>query len=378
MIYASVLEFLLSNRKGNNMILVEIFKEFVNVVRENKKYTIGLLDKDGRVISCSKEEYIGLHFNIKDSNANNMFHKIIANNKDYGYIWVSGYDENLKMISSLLLDSLTIRLMYEINTRSLKQKVTKEEELIRYLLNAEHFDLNHILDLVKQLGIDQNKPRAAIYIINDKGFNTEEIMRLKIKPDSKDLIYSLLDNNSLLLFKDIPYDLESFKIKDYFRKYIKSLQDWGLQNCAYLVGALQDKLKRYNDSYKNCLWLKKNVHFLIDEPVFFTDYLFEYFVSKVPLVDVRNIFAFYKDRSKGIDIDEFIAIANELFKNDYNITQTADALFLHKNTLIYKLKKYEEIFDINIRESFQGKILLQLIAIALREYQKQKQVGEKE
>jgi carbohydrate diacid regulator len=359
------------------MILVEIFKEFINVVQENKKYIIGLLNQDGNVISCSKEGYMGYHFDIKDYNAKNMFYEIRVKNQDYGYIWVSGDDENLKMISSLLLDTLKTRLMYEINTSSLKQKVTKDDEVIKYLLDTEHFDLNHILDLISQLGIDKNKTRVAVYIINNKGFNVEEIMRLKLKPDSKEMIYSLLDSNSLLLFKDIPDDLESVEVKKYFQKYIRSLRDWGLQGCSYMVGSMQDKLKRYIVSYQNCLWLEKNVHFSIDEPVFFTDYLFEYFVSKIQLDDVRNIFDFYKDRSKGIDIDEFITIANRLFMNDYNITQTADDLFLHKNTLIYKLKKYEEIFNIDIRGSFQGKALMALVANTLREYQRQKQVGER-
>ncbi len=358
-------------------MLVEIFKEFINVVKENKKYTIGLLNQDGCVISCSKEEYIGYNFDIKDFHADNMFYEIRVRNQDYGYIWVSGNDENLKMISSLLLDSLKTRLLYEINTTSLKQKITKDDELIRYLLNAEHFDLKHILELISQLGVDKNKTRVAIYIINDEEFNSEEIIRLKLRTDSKELIYSLLDNNSLLLFKDIPNDLENIEVKKYFRKYIRSLQEWGLQGCSYLVGSMQNKLKQYIVSYQNCLWLKDNVHLSIDEPLFFIDYLFEYFASKVPRDDVRNVFDFYKDRGKGIDIDELTTIANQLFINDYNITQTADNLYLHKNTLIYKLKKYEEIFNIDIRGSFQGKVLLALIANTLSEYQRQKQVGEK-
>lgn len=358
------------------MMLVEIFKEFINVVQENKKYTIGLLNRDGNVISCSNEEFSGHHFDIKDSNNNNMFYNIRVKSKDYGYLWISGEDENLKMISSLLLDSLTTRLMYEINTSSLKQKITKDDELVKCLLNEEHFDLNHILDLISQLGVDKNKTRVAVYIINNKGFNTEEVMRLKLKPDSKELIYSQLDNNSLLLFKDVPDNLENVDVKNYLEEYITSLQDWGLQGCSYLIGSMQDKLRRYIVSYQNCLWLKKNVRFSIDEPIFFTNYLFEYFISRIQIDDVRNIFDYYKSRGKDIDIDEFITIANQLFMNDYNITQTADNLFLHKNTLIYKLKKYEEIFNIDIRGSFQGKVLMALIASTLREYQRQKQVGE--
>jgi len=354
------------------MMLVEVFEEFINVIKENQKYTIGLLNQNGFVISCSKEEYIGLYFDIEDSHTNDVFYKIKVKTRDYGYMWVNGDDENLKMISSLLLDSLKTRLMYEINTSSLKQKVTKDDELIKCLLDKENFDLNYVLDLITQLGIDKNKPRVAIYILNNKKFNTEEIMNLKLKPDSKELIYSLLDNNSLLLFKDIPYNLENSEVKKYIRKYIKSLQEWGLQGCSYLVGSVQNKLKLYIVSYQNCLWLENNINFSIDEILFFMDYLFDYFISKVKLDDVRNIFDFYKDLSKGIDIDEFTNIVSRLIMNDYNITQTANDLFLHKNTLIYKLKKYEEIFNIDIRGSFQGKVLLTLISSCLKEYERQK------
>lgn len=359
------------------MMLVEVFEEFINVVRENQKYIVGLLNEDGFVISCSKEEYIGHKFDVKDSQADSMIYEIRVKNQYYGYIWVNGDGDNVKMISSLLLDSLKTRLMYEINTNSLKQKITKDDELIKYLLNCEKFDLNHILNLINELGINEKKTRAAIYIINNKGFNSEEIMRLKLKPDSKELIYSLLDNTTLLLFKDIPDSLESIEVKEYFQKYIKSLQEWGIQGSCYIVGSIQDKLKQYNVSYQNCLWLKDTLHFSIEELLFFEDHLFEYFVSKIPYYDIRNIFGLYKDRSKGVDIDEFITITKQLFVNDYNITQTAEKLYLHKNTLIYKIKKYEEIFNIDIRGSFKGKVLLSLISNMLSEYQRQKQVGEK-
>lgn len=359
------------------MMLVDIFKEFINVVQENKKYTIGLLNEEGIVVSCSREKFVGECFNVDSSDINNVFYAIKIKRESYGYIWVRGEDENLKMISSLLLDSLTTRLMYEINNSSLKQKVTKDDELIKFLLNEEQFDLNNILDLINRLGIDENKTRAAIYIINQKGHNLEEIMRLKLRADSKQMIYSLLNKRSLLLFKDMPSGLDNTEAKRFFKKYIRSLQDWGLQGCYYIVGSVQDKLKQYSISYKNCLWLEKNINYEVDEPIFFTDYLFEYFVSKIHLDDVRNIFDFYNDRGKGIDIDEFTNIANKLLINDYNITQTADDLFLHKNTLIYKLKKYEQIFNIDIRGDFKGKFLMVLIANTLREYQRQKQVGEK-
>lgn len=92
--------------------------------------------------------------------------------------------------------------------------------------------------------------------------------------------------------------------------------------------------------------------------------------------DIRDVFDYYRECGKGIDVDEMVDICDKLFVNDFNLTQAADDLFLHKNTLIYKLKKYEEVFQIDVRGSFQGKVLLMLISYALREYQKRVQVGD--
>ena len=87
-------------------------------------------------------------------------------------------------------------------------------------------------------------------------------------------------------------------------------------------------------------------------------------------------FIIYIETGKKIDVEELEEISKALLMNDFNLTQAAEELFLHKNTLIYKLKKYEEVFQIDIRGSFQGKILLILISYMLREQNHKVQVGE--
>lgn len=359
------------------MLIGEVFEEFINVVQENNRYTIGMINEKMMVCLCSNEAEIGRHVDINRPDANNMFYEVNVKGQSFGYLWVSGKDENLPMISKLLNESLSVRLMYEINQSTLNQKVTKDDELVKYILNAEGFDMNHVLSLLEELEIDKNKPRVAIYVIHNEGFNIKDVMRLKMKPDSKEIIYSLLNSKSLLIFKDIPDALATGgDYKPFLREYVRSLKEWDMHDCYYFVGSIQKKIRQYYISYQNCLWMRNMVNYDKDIPVFFHDYLYEYFMSKVSVNDVRDIFDYYQEMGKGIDVDEFVEISDKLYGNDFNLTQAADDLFLHKNTLIYKLKKYEELFQIDIRGSFQGKVLLMLIANALGEYQKRVQVGD--
>ena len=131
------------------------------------------------------------------------------------------------MIGNLLYESLTIRLMFEINQKNLKRKVTKDDELIRCLLNEEKFDMAQVLDLLNDLGLDANKPRIAVYLVSDaEEFDAQDVVRLKMGPDSREIIYSLLNERCLLIYKDIPEKYKETKeIKSYILRYIRQLQE---------------------------------------------------------------------------------------------------------------------------------------------------------
>lgn len=119
--------------------------------------------------------------------------------------------------------------------------------------------MNHVLSLLDELEIDKNKPRVAIYVVHNEGFNTKDVMRLKMKPDSKKIIYSLLNSKCLLIFKDLPEAYHNTAdFKPFIREYIRSLREWEMMDCYYFVGSIQKKLRQYANSYQNCLWLKNH------------------------------------------------------------------------------------------------------------------------
>ena len=47
------------------MIIDSVFQEFIKVVQENRNYTIGLVNGDGKVTACSDENLIGSVQNVE-------------------------------------------------------------------------------------------------------------------------------------------------------------------------------------------------------------------------------------------------------------------------------------------------------------------------
>jgi len=305
----------------------------------------------------------------------NKIYIILINGKNFGYLWVNGPEDATNVVGNILFDSLKTRIQYELNQDMALKSLTVDDQLIKELLKDNHRNYNYIDELMNKLNFDRSKPRVSIYIVKDDGFDKREITGLKYKINDRSTIYSLLKDRSLVIFKSIPQKIEEKRAQDYIANFIKDLIEWGLSECYYSVGTTQTNPDLYNFSYENCLWVRENIQMKKDMPVYFEDHLFSYFTSKSSQKVMSNIFDYYESKASSIDIDEFIKIIEGLYINDFSIKKTSETLFLHKNTLLYKIKKYEELFNIDIRGSFQDKLLVYMLANYFRDDESNKQAG---
>ena len=61
-------------------------------------------------------------------------------------------------------------------------------------------------------------------------------------------------------------------------------------NFDFYIGTIQHKMRQYAKSYQSCLWLKDHIKAKLNSPVFFTDYLTEYFLTKIDAKDVESVY----------------------------------------------------------------------------------------
>lgn len=226
---------------------------------------------------------------ILKNNLENIFYEIKIDDRSNAYLWVNGSDENLPIISKLLYDSLSVRLLYESNKFDLDNKKTKDDELVKYLLKKDSIQVDSITKLIKDLEINKDLPRVCIYIFNKNGFDTREIVNLRIKPENSEIIASQIDNHTLLIFKDVPKKTIEYEneilFKNYITEYIYGLYDWGITGTVY-VGTIQNKFKNYYYSYESCKWLKEYILDSLENIYFISDNYYEYFIKDLNIENV--------------------------------------------------------------------------------------------
>ena len=89
----------------------------------------------------------------------------------------------------------------------------------------------------------------------------------------------------------------------------------------------------------------------------------EYIVNALSPARVVSVDILANDDSNSVfDDEEMINTAEEFLENSLNVSETARNLFMHRNTLIYRLDKIEKETGLNIR-NFSDAVTFRLITI---------------
>ena len=67
----------------------------------------------------------------------------------------------------------------------------------------------------------------------------------------------------------------------------------------------------------------------------------------------KNCEMFLKEVFDGKEIDQFdketLSTVNQFFENNLNISETARQLYIHRNTLVYRLEKIQKTTGLDVR-----------------------------
>lgn len=123
--------------------------------------------------------------------------------------------------------------------------------------------------------------------------------------------------------------------------------------CKLIIGNMVSSISEIGGSYANANNLSRYI-FKTDssKSVFkFEEMLIENLVGQMDNENIKNT---YQEYCKLYDIDklnvELIDTVRAFFKNNLNITDTATTLFLHRNTLIYRINRIQGFTNLDIRK----------------------------
>ena len=243
---------------------------------------------------------------------------------------------------------------------------------------SERYDRNNFIQnillgnmLAKKLHIENRK--RVVYVI-DTGKNSNEIAVELVKNladiKSGDFVVAMDEHNAVLV-KDVE-DIDSPKLQEKLSSIAGSLVDNLLAEAMIKVrvgyGNPTEILPKIAESYQEAkMALEVGRLFYVEKEIMAYGRLgIGRLIYQLPMslceMFIREVFG--DEVPQILDDEEAMSTISKFFENNLNISETARQLYVHRNTLVYRLERIEKAIGLDIR-TFDDAMIFKIATMVL-------------
>lgn len=356
--------------------MADYIQDIVNQIKDFINIEFGFCDGTGIILGCSDESKVG----IIDENISAVLEwdEDVCPINDYVYQKYYG-DKSVDFIVFIknpnqeainYIHAISICIM---NLKNLKENYSNRANFVRSILLGE-IPEQDIYNKVKDLQFTQNGERAIFLIRAQKvvKYSILEIIQSIFPNKNKDLVV-VLDELNIVLVKEMKPE-ESGDLEKIASSIIDTLNSEAMIKAYVGIGTVFNNISEILRSFKEA-----QTALTIGEIFYGSQYIINFnklglgrLIYQLPR-ELCN--QFLNEVLEHIDenlLDEEILLTiNKLFENNLHVSETARQLYLHRNTLIYRLEKIQKTTGLDLKR-FDDAIVFK-IALLIREYLKKSQ-----
>jgi len=336
---------------------------FIEDVFEKTNTAISIYSIDGEFI-CGKENFGDKIFSqvaevVLDKNQDLTFFPLSIKNKDY--VGVIRGATSLEKKLAVLFNELAKRFQF-------KENVVSKEEFCKQLLLGQvntfqaksytaKYNMKEMPAYVMVLSVDKNNIDDVMGLLGDYG---EDGTDFAVKVESE----------LLALIKFVEEKQRSFHSPTEYADFlVNSIFEEMKINVSVSIGGTVPSIYDLSTSYEQALATERMSKLVKAKGQVhsFKEFVFIKLIEDMPKHKLAENFEFLLDSgAKEIfDDQEMVLTAEEFLDSNLNSSETARKLFLHRNTLTYRLDKIERLTGLDIRK-FSDAITFRLISIINR------------
>ena len=341
-------------------------------MRDTIDRTIGVIDESSVIIACSELGKIG---EVCEEPASEVFaSNEVLQTGDYSYkafgnrprpeyaVFVEGNDPEAQKFVRILAVSLN----------SIKQYYDEKYDRGNFIKNVI---LDNILpgDIYlksHELHFDSDVSRVCMLIkINDKNdISAYDVLQNLFPDKNKDFIININDTD-IALVKEIRPSIDEKDLDKLANSIVDTLSSEFYTHCSVGIGTIVNNIKDLARSFKEAQTaLEVGKVFDTEKPIVSYNNLgIARLIYQLPttLCEMFLKEVFKKGSIDSLDQETLFTI-QRFFENNLNVSETSRKLFVHRNTLVYRLEKIKKITGLDLRE-FEDAIVFK-VALMVKKY----------
>lgn len=372
---------------------------FVKKIRKQLPYSVNVFNEKAVIIASTDEQRIGsFHFTVNEMIQQSIAEKhiyhtteamigvknginllITDHQEPIGAVGITGNPDQLMEIAKLI--KMTFETMLEYET--MKQRMAREKNLggafVYALLFERPYREQEVRRMARERGLRESAARVPFMV--RVAFTDDFAKKLPQKylalpcAEVQDIAF-LMDSHTFFVFKAVPEEalgLYRRQLCDCCEQLAALLRPHLTAECGleFLCGTPQLSYESYSAALGCVRWLSHHKKRAAGSMYFFADYLTDYFLQLASKKAADTALrAYCQTAAQKVGLELFIETAQCLLKNNMHLGNTAKQLYLHKNTVAFRLAKIKEALDIDPMEKAADRSLLQMIVSYLTCYGK--------
>lgn len=334
----------------------KLFQGLIYQMKEELDCVFGVIDDKGVVIACSQLTRIGetdkALFDALSYSSGTVtrdgytYRPFGAHGRTEYVVFVEGDDENAKHIAGLLTVSL-------LNVKSLYDEKYDKANFIKNIV-LDNILPSDIYIKAKELHLDGEVNRV-VYLIRFHNHNDSvpfEIVQNMFPDKSRDYVISISESD-IVLVKELKTPQENKSIEEFAKSIVDTALSEFYLKATVGIGSVVSSIKELAHSFKDAQ-VALEVGKVFDTEKSTINYeslgiarliyqlpstLCEMFLSEV----------FRRGSLESLDRETLMTI-QAFFDNNLNVSETSRKLFVHRNTLVYRLEKIKKLTGLDLRE----------------------------
>lgn len=349
-----------------------LFQGVIQQMKDNINRTIGVIDENNNIVSCSDlsmmgtstGEIIGDLFYSPDAvPVGGYTYKALGMRMSAEYaVFVEGVDEVALTLAGILSVSLNaVKELYD----------EKHDKL--------HFIKNIILDNIlpgdiylkaKELRFisDVHRVCILIHLIDKTDILAMDIIQSLFPEKQKDFIISI-NETDIVLVKEVKQNIDIKDLEKLARSIVDTLNSEFYTKSSVGIGTVVDNIKDLARSFKEAqVAMEVGKVFDTEKSIMSYNNLgIGRLIYQLPttLCEMFMAEVFKKGSIDSLDQETLFTI-QKFFENNLNVSETSRKLFVHRNTLVYRLEKIRRITGLDLRE-FDHAIVFK-VALMVKKY----------
>ena len=335
------------------MISNQILQNTIEGLKAITRIDLSILDTDGKVLASTfveQEHYENSLDSFVESPADSQviqgyqFFKIFDEHQ-LAYIFVvNGSSDDVYMVGKIAAFQIQNLLV------AYKERFDKDNFIKNLLL--DNLLLVDIYNRAKKLHIETDV-RRVIFVIEtarEKDTGTMEHIRSLLGMKSKDFV-TAVDERNIIIVKELGTNEGYPEMEKVANEILEILKTEGEEvHIAY--GTIVNDIKEVSKSYKEAKLALDVGKIFFDEKdiVAYSTLGIGRLIYQLPLplckMFIREIF---EGKSPDEFDEETLTTINKFFENSLNVSETSRQLYIHRNTLVYRLDKLQKSTGLDLR-----------------------------